>query len=199
MMKTTTKILLLPWISLLLIFSACEPDYTPKRRGFHRIDLPSHEYKPLSVQNLPYTFEQSQYATAARDTFGIVEKDWINLYYPDFEAEVQITYKHIKDDPMRLYEMINDAHKLTSKHQIKAYAIDELLVPTRQGNQAYVFKLQGEVPSQFQFYITDTTQHFLRGALYFRTATQNDSLAPVIDFIEEDMLQLLNTLQWQGC
>ena len=137
-----------------------------------------------------------QYAIAAKDTFGIVEPYWINLYYPDFKAEVQLTYKHIANEPLKLYEMINDAHKLTSKHQIKAYAIDELLVPTKN-NQAYVFKLQGEVPSQFQFYITDTTQHFLRGALYFRTATKNDSLAPVIEYIEEDMLHLLNTLEWK--
>jgi gliding motility-associated lipoprotein GldD len=59
-----------------------------------------------------------------------------------------------------------------------------------------IFELEGEVPSQFQFYVTDSTKHFLRGALYFRTATKNDSLKPIIDFIKKDVIHLLNTVKW---
>jgi len=56
--------------------------------------------------------------------------------------------------------------------------------------------LEGEVPSQFQFHVSDSTQHFMRGALYFKTATQNDSLAPVIDYLKRDIIHLLSTLRW---
>jgi gliding motility-associated lipoprotein GldD len=96
-----------------------------------------------------------------------------------------------------LNDLVEDARKLTGKHQIKAYAIEEAEIKTPTGDVASVFELEGEVPSQFQFYVTDSTKHFLRGALYFRTATQNDSLAPVIEFVKKDIVHLLNTLKWQ--
>ena len=79
---------------------------------------------------------------------------------------------------------MEDARKLTGKHQIKATAIDERIMQMPNGMRASVFELQGEVPSQFQFYTTDSTRHFLRGALYFKTATANDSLAPVIEYVK---------------
>ncbi len=89
------------------------------------------------------------------------------------------------------------AYKLTSKHQVKAYAIDEAVIKTKTGKTAVIAELSGEVPSQYQFFTTDSINHFLRGALYFNTATQNDSLAPVIQFVQKDIIRLLNTLQWQ--
>ena len=58
-------------------------------------------------------------------------------------------------------------------------------------------ELSGQVPSQVQFYTTDMAQHFLRGALYFNTATQNDYLAPVIAFIKEDIIHMIQTLEWK--
>ena len=93
--------------------------------------------------------------------------------------------------------MLDDSYKLTSKHQIKAYAIDESILRTSNGHTAVVAELSGEVPSQFQFFSTDSTQHFLRGALYFPTATKNDSLKPIIDFIKVDIIHMLNTLDWK--
>ena len=84
-----------------------------------------------------------------------------------------------------------------TKHQVKATAIDERILKMPSGMRASVFELQGEVPSQFQFYTTDSTRHFLRGALYFRTATANDSLAPVIEYVKQDMLRMINTLRYK--
>ena len=80
---------------------------------------------------------------------------------------------------------------------IKASGIEESVIKTPSGKTVAVYELEGEVPSQFQFYLSDSTKHFLRGALYFRTATKNDSLAPVIEFIKKDIIHLLNTCQWQ--
>jgi gliding motility-associated lipoprotein GldD len=96
-----------------------------------------------------------------------------------------------------LKEYLATAYKLTSKHQVKAYAIDEAIMVTSTGKTAILAKLSGEVPSQYQFFSTDSTTHFLRGALYFNTATQNDSLAPVISYMRDDIIHLLNTLEWK--
>ena len=96
-----------------------------------------------------------------------------------------------------LQALIGDARKLTSKHEVKASGIREQVFTTNTGLTADVFDLSGEVPSQFQFYVTDSSRHFLRGALYFRTAVANDSLRPVIDFIRADAVHLLNTLTFE--
>jgi gliding motility-associated lipoprotein GldD len=178
------------------ILVACGGDYTPKPKGFNRINLPEQEYKQLPDE-YPYTFEMSQSAKIRPDTTLIAEPNWINVLYPKLGANIQLTYKPLNNDPKKLNDLIEDARKLTGKHQIKAYGIEEAEIKTPQGDVASVFELTGEIPSQFQFYVTDSTKHFLRGALYFRTATQNDSLAPVIEFVKKDIIHLLNTLKWQ--
>ena len=174
---------------------SCEAEYTPKPKGYNRIDLPPAKYQPLKEKH-PYFFEYSAYAKILQDSSRLSEPHWINVYYPQHKANVQITYKALNNNPKAFYDLVNDARKLTSKHEIKAYSIDETTLKTPSGQTAFVFELSGEVPSQFQFYVSDSTNHFLRGALYFRTATANDSLAPVIEYIKKDVVHMLNTLQW---
>ncbi len=184
------------WLCISVAMVACGTEYTPKPKGFNRIDLPQQAYKQLPGA-YPYTFEMSQSAKVRPDSSLIAEPNWINLSYPKLGANVQLTYKPLNNDQKKLNDLIEDARKLTGKHQIKAYGIEEAELKTPEGDIASVFELTGEVPSQFQFYVTDSTTHFLRGALYFRTATQNDSLAPVIEFVKKDIIHLLNTLKWQ--
>lgn len=172
------------------------PDFTPKPKGYNRIDLPPHAYQPLAAGH-PYTFQYSRYAKILRDSSYLAQPHWINVYYPQLHANVQITYSDLKQNRQLSNKLLEDARKLTSKHQIKATGIDESVLKTPNGMRVAVFELQGDVPSQFQFYTTDSTKHFFRGALYFRTATANDSLAPVIDYVKQDMVQLLNTLKYR--
>lgn len=93
--------------------------------------------------------------------------------------------------------MLDDSYKLATRHNIKAHAIEEKKLRLKSGLEASLIDLSGEVPSQVQFITTDSTKHFLRGALYFNTATENDSLQPVIQYIRKDILHLLNTLKWR--
>ena len=183
-------------ITALLGLAACTADYVPKPNGFNRIDLPKHAYVSLP-DTFPYDFEYSRQAKLYPDTSYNAEPYWLNIYYPDYAANIQLTYKAVDNDRDRLETLLEDSYQLTANHQIKASSINEAVVGTPNGKKALVAELTGEVPSQFQFYITDSTQHFLRGALYFRTATANDSLAPVIEYIKADMIHLLNTLEWE--
>ena len=182
--------------SIFLCFSCKETVYVPKPKGYNRIELPDHIYQPIG-DSYPYQFEYSQYASIKPDTSWMSEPFWIHLVYQDLGADVQLTYKSLDQDQQKLRELLDDSYKLTSKHQIKAYAIDESILKTPAGHIAVVAELSGEVPSQFQFFSTDSTRHFLRGALYFPTATKNDSLKPVIDFIKVDIIHMLNTLNWK--
>ncbi len=183
------------WFFLFAVMTACTKDYMPKPKGYNRIVLPKHQYISMP-DSFPYFFEYSKHAVIYPDSSGISEPYWIDVYYPNIDATISITYKPVKKSQKLLEEYFRTAWKLTSKHQIKAYAIDEHIFQTKLGKTAILTELSGEVPSQYQFYSTDSTEHFLRGALYFKTATKNDSLAPVIKYMRDDILHMLNTLRW---
>ncbi|MEM9328099.1 MAG: gliding motility lipoprotein GldD [Bacteroidota bacterium] len=187
-----TACLTLIFFGLLL---GCGQNYLPKPKGFNRIELPEATYRPLP-DSLPYAFDFSSHAMMYDDTSWISERYWIDLYYPVFDAHIQITYKEM-DGKATADEILDDSYRLTSKHNVKAYAIEEKIVVLNSGNVASVTELEGEVPSPFQFHITDSSKNFLRGALYFQTAEKNDSLAPVITYLENDIMHLLNTVKWK--
>ena len=188
------------FIALLFFLASCGNDssdnYTPKPKGFPRFDLPPHAYKTLEPTH-PYQFEYNKAARILPDTFARSEPHWIFINYPEYKASVQLTYKPVNNDVTRLRAMLEDAYKLAARHNIKAYSIEQRTLKLKSGMEASVIDLTGDVPSQVQFVVTDSTKHFLRGALYFNTATENDSLQPVIDYIRKDVLHLLNTLHWR--
>ncbi|MCU0416402.1 MAG: gliding motility lipoprotein GldD [Cytophagaceae bacterium] len=171
-------------------------EFTPKPKGYNHIELPVHAYTDLQEKH-PYSFEHSTLVKVLPDTSYLAEPHWIDLYYPKFNSNIQITYKSMGARQDVLDEHVVDAHKLTYKHDVKAHAIDEVVVKTKKGYSVTLFELQGEVPSPIQFYVTDSTRHFLRGAVYFKTATKNDSLAPVIQYMKEDVLHLIETLDFE--
>ena len=151
----------------------------------------------LSPDTLPYQFEYSTYAKLMKDTSWVREKHWVEIYYPELKATIHVTYKKINKDRKLLREYFEDAYVLTAKHQIKASAIEETIVKTPGGKTAVVAELEGEVPSQFQFTMTDSTYHFLRGAVYFNVKVQNESLKPAIEYVKKDAMHLINTLRWR--
>jgi gliding motility-associated lipoprotein GldD len=182
--------------ALLLVSCNGEEVYSPKPKGFNRIDLPKHNYRNLDGK-YPYNFEYSQSAIIQKDTFARAEPYWIIIYYPELNARIQLTYKPLNGDMTKLQEHIGDSFKLAAKHQVRATSQNDQLVKYKNGNTALVMNINGEVPSHYQFITTDSTKHFLRGASYLMQPTVNDSLKPVVDFIKRDCDHLLETLTWK--
>jgi gliding motility-associated lipoprotein GldD len=183
-----------PLAFLVLLCLACESNWLPKPPGYNRIELPRHEYQRLE-QGYPYQLDFSTHSRVEADSFNLDEKEWINLNYKEFGAKVHLTYKKI-DQSTDFKTLSNDAFNLTAKHQIKAYGIEEAILLTPNGYVAVVAELSGEVPTQFQFFVTDSTSNFLRGAVYFNSALKNDSLAPIIEYIKLDMAHLINSVNF---
>ncbi|SNS31584.1 protein involved in gliding motility GldD [Belliella buryatensis] len=184
-------------ILVMMFLSGCGGDYLPRPMGYNRIDLPEHSFESLP-DSFPYLFEKPQAATVEQDSFNLKEDAWINLHYIEMGAKVHLTYLSLGSQAGDVKLVLNDAINLTAKHQIKAYGIEESVLLTPKGYTGVVAELSGEVPTQFQFFVTDSTKHFLRGALYFDTAMKNDSLAPVIEHIKIDMMHLINTLEFKN-
>jgi gliding motility-associated lipoprotein GldD len=171
--------------------------YYQKPKGFARFTLPEHHYTSLKG-DLPYTFEYSTASEILPDKSAEAEKHWILVNYPSLNAMIQFTYKPLNGDLKKLDAHVMDAYKLASKHQIKAQSQKEEVVSLKNGRQAVIIEIEGEVPSHYQFYTTDTSKHYLRGAIYLRQATLNDSLKPLVDYLKVDARHILETLKWKN-
>lgn len=197
-MKRPGTFTVIPAFFLILAgwLAGCDRDYLPRPLGYNRLLLPEPKYRPLP-DTLPFKFEYSRHARLLDDTTAISQRYWIEIYYPELKSNIHITYKPLYQNEKLLQEYLKDAFTLTAKHQIKASAINEIITRTPSGKTAAIAELEGDVPSQFQFTITDSTMNFLRGALYFNTKVNNDSLAPAIEYMKKDIIHLLHTLEWR--
>lgn len=183
-------------ISLLLmsLVLACQPSYTPKPRGFLRIDFPDREYV-LFDSVCPYTFEYPSYGRIVPDTDYNTEPCWINIDFPDYNGTIHISYKEVNQN---LNDYIEDSRELTYKHTIKADAIQETVYTNPEKEvHGILYDIKGNAASSIQFYLTDSNAHFLRGALYFNVEPDKDSLAPVISFFREDIIHLVESFAWK--
>jgi gliding motility-associated lipoprotein GldD len=173
---------------------SCKESFTPKPRGYFRIDLPAKEYQ-LFDSTCPYTFEYPKYGFIERDVDKNAEPCWINISFPKYKGKIHLSYKTITGSSDKFVE---DSHTLAYKHAIKADAIDEFQVDDPNRNvYGIIYDIRGNAASSIQFYLTDSVKHFLRGSLYFETEPNKDSLAPVVDFFRKDAEHLINTLKWK--
>lgn len=185
------------FILIAVVSLACggENVFYPKPKGFQRLTLPEHQYQNLS-KDYPYFFEYSKSAEIIKDQTRGAEPYWILVNYPQLNAKIQFTYKPLNGNLKKLDEHVADAYKLASKHQVKATSQVEKVIVLKNGKKAVVIEIDGEVPSHFQFYVTDTSKHYLRGAVYLNAATVSDSLAPVVDYLKKDAMHILETIKW---
>jgi len=178
--------------------SACNSDYTPRPRGYYKIDLPKKEYRVFDSAGYPYTFEYPVYGVVVKDSVFFDERpeNWINIDFPQFEGRIHISYKKIVNN--NFDSLVNDAFNMSYKqHTYKATGITPEEFKTPQGYGGVYFTLKGNAATGNQFFVTDTSKHFLRGALYFSATPNADSLQPVNDFLKKDVEHLINTLQWK--
>ncbi|MFW5890023.1 MAG: gliding motility lipoprotein GldD [Marinilabiliaceae bacterium] len=186
---------ILKFLPFILLFAyACSNSNPPKPRGHFRITLPEKEYSQIDT-TLPYQFERPEYAHLKPDKEAEGQPYWGNLVFPRFEAKIHLSYKEIEDN---LYQLYEDNRELAFKHTVKADAIKERMFESKENNvYGILYEIKGNTASPVQFYVTDSTKHFLRGSLYFNTVPNKDSIAPVLDFIREDIVHMMETLKWE--
>jgi gliding motility-associated lipoprotein GldD len=183
-----------------LVFTSCNSNYTlNKKRGYYKIDFPEREYVSFDKPGYPYSFEFPAYANVVKDsTFfeATPENDyWINIDFPRFGGRIYISYKYIRKN--NFDSLIQDAYTMSYKqHTQLASSIEPTLIRTKNNIDGVYFTLTGNTATANQFFLTDSVRHFLRGALYFDAAPNEDSLSVVNDFLKQDMQHLINTLRY---
>ncbi len=181
------SVLLLGLIGLTLV--GCQDPVVVKPAAFLRLDFPQPSYRTYSP-DCSYDFDLNVYATP-----GSKENCALNIDYPIMGATVYLTYQKVNGN---LPQLLSDAQKLVYDHTIKA---SEILEQPRVDpvHQVYgmFYQIDGPAASHAQFYLTDSTRHFLSGALYFNTKPNFDSLYPAIDYVRQDIRRMMETLRWK--
>jgi gliding motility-associated lipoprotein GldD len=202
----------------IVLAASCNNIYIPKPRGYFKIDFPAHNYQVFNKPGYPYSFEYPVYATILQDSTFFEEQPenpyWINIDFPRFQGKIYISYieiggksrfkvrnakgEYIDSAGINSFDnLIKSSYALTYKHTSKASSIDDSSFTTATGIEGIYFKIGGNAATANQFLVTDSVKHFLRGALYFDAAPNEDSLGIVNDFLQQDMKHLINTLKWK--
>ncbi len=185
---------LFPFFILCLV--ACENPYFPKPRGYYRIDFPEKEYQQYD-NGCPFVFDYPVYATVEADPDRGARPCWVDVVYPGFNARLHLSYFPVTDQAV-LAALIEDARKFAYSHAVKASGIQQSRIDHPDTHIHGVwYEIQGNVASGLQFFLTDSTRHYLRGALYFNENPRRDSIQPVMDFLEEDLQTLIRTTRWK--
>ena len=178
----------------LLFIMGCKEKYTPKPYGYYRIDFPEKTWKPLTNLTLPYNFKMAQEAIIEPYRGSDTKPGWINISYPQYNAKIHITYKQVKTDSVQKFT--EECHRLAYEHSIKAESINE---KGFKNDHLFglIYFIEGNTASSTQFYATDSSDHFIHGALYFNQHPDKDSLAPVINYLRKDIINLMETIQFK--
>lgn len=187
---------------IFFILSSCDDEKvgTPKPRTYPRVEFPVKDYTFFNPEKCNFTFEYPKYAKIIHQNSFFNKKTpndcWYNVTFPKYNGELYLTYYPIKNRK-EFEKLIDDSFVLTSKHDTKASSRNEIKILNKNAVGGILFKVNGAVASQTQFFLTDTTSNFIRGALYFNNKVNVDSMQVIQAFIDEDISHIINTFNWK--
>lgn len=186
------------WAVGLLAVTAwgCQQHYSPKPRGYFRIEFPEKTYTTVSG-DCPYTFNIPVYAKMEPDRSADAQPCWVDVHFPQFNARIHLSYMPVSGAD-NFNELVEDARTFAFNHTVKATAIDQQRIRHPEtGVYGLKYEISGNTASNIQFFVTDSTRHYLRGALYFHEKPRLDSIQPVLEFLKADIDTLIGSLRWK--
>jgi gliding motility-associated lipoprotein GldD len=196
------KIEAISFLLLCFLIASCSGDPpVPKPRAYPKIDYPDRTPVTYSPSDCPFSFVMSDYAEIERArSFNDEEPEhpcWFNLILPAFDARLHFSYKPLGEHTFD--QLLQDDHKLVHSHTVKANYITDIPIRNKSGStQGFIYRIDGPVASPLQFYASDHEEHFVRASLYFNVPPAPDSLKPVIDFIYEEVEQIVQSIEWKN-
>lgn len=181
-----------------LILSACGGnDYAPKPRGYHRIEFPAKSYQQYQG-DCPYTFDYPGYGNIVPDRSKDARPCWFDITFPHFNGRIHLSYQPVTSKKV-FNQLVEDARSLAFGHTVKATAIDESFISYPEKKvYGILYSIDGNTASSVQFFLTDSTKNYVRGALYFREQPRLDSIQPVLDFLKKDINVFIKSFEWKN-
>lgn len=183
------------FVLILIAMTACQ-DFLPKPPAYPRVIYPEKEYG-LTDTDCPFEFEIPSYSQLVPYS----DKDdncWYNLTYPQFDATLHLSYVQMKN-PREIDSLTEDAYRMVFKPHLQRAEeiIEREISDTTKGIYGMIYNLEGKTATPFNFYITDGEDHFFRGSLYFNGKTKRDSVQPIYEFINEDVIRTIETFRFR--
>ncbi len=192
-------------IALLVIAMACKNTPTnPKPHAYPRVYFPEREYQ-LFDTNAPFSFMYPKYAQVKPDDEdgSNTHPFWYNINYLPYNngnnsmATLHVTYQEFKNRA-EFDDLFDDTRRLAYKHDIRAEEINEIEVHNASTHTTgIIYELKGNTATNLNFYVSDGEKHFLRGALYFNSKTEIDSILPMLNFLKQDVVKMIETTKWK--
>lgn len=188
-------------LTLIILITSCQQDqvFIPKPRMYPKVIFPSKNNVEFKQSECAFTFEIPDYFEFVQDTVeleNINQKCWFDLYCKDLNAYIHFSYHDIKNRT-HFDKLVQDAFEMANKHNIKAHSRAESRYDNNEEDvHGLVFDITGPVAAPLQFFLTDSTDHFLRGSLYFKSQVNRDSLNPVFNYLKDDVMNVVNTFNW---
>lgn len=176
------------FLALMLGLISCGDESVPKPKGQLSLEYPNATYSTLKT-NCPFTFEVNEFA-------AVKEKNCsYEIHYPKMKATIYLTHKAVSNN---INDLLRDAQKLTYEHVIKA---DDIVEQPYINNDKKVYgmfyQVGGNAATNAQFYVTDSTKHFMTGSVYFYAKPNFDSILPAADYLKDDMRRIMETIKWK--
>lgn len=180
---------------LLLAVSCEEPVSQPRKYGFPRIEFPQdYAYTTFSNESCPFTFDYPEFGEITRESG---DSCWVDITFPAFDLTWHLTYRNAQVSGKSSSQHFEEYRRLVYKHSSKASHIEAnpFEAPAGKGT---LFEIYGEVGTPEQVFLADSEeQDIMMMSFYFRTATENDSLAPVSAYMKKEVKKMLNTFKWK--
>lgn len=196
---------IIKYLSCIIVVSIClvscgeAPVPVPKPRMYPRVDFPERGYQQYENENCDYTFEYPKYATINRDKYQYGDQAsnqcWFNIDFSELNASIYCDYTKIENDMFG--SLIQDAFKIVGKHNSKANFREENIIQNEQGVGGLLFDIKGPVATPYQFYLSDSTEHFFRASLYFNSRVNPDSMQIIHNFVKKDIDHMIRTFSWK--
>jgi gliding motility-associated lipoprotein GldD len=188
-------------LMILLVGCNSSPDTGPKPRMYPKQAFPDRVVNMFKFKDCPIAFDKPDYLVPVKDSAVFDSKVntdcWFDLGNKDLQATIHFSYFKVKNRK-NFDQLVNDVYKMADEHNTKASFRKESVIDNGSNVHGLMFEIEGAVASPLQFYLTDSTNHFLRASLYFDTRVNPDSTKIIYDFIYTDISRIINTFNWKN-
>ena len=179
--------IIVAFLSLTFLYS-CKSDVLPKPSSQLRLDYSDPKYQAFE-QKTPYNFQVNQQSEVKSKGNGNYE-----IHYPKMKATLYLSYKPVAGN---IDQLLRDAQKLTYEHVVKADDISEQPFINKDIKVYGMFyDVNGNAATNAQFYVTDSSKHFVNCSVYFYAKPNFDSILPAVDYLKKDMRHAMETFKW---
>ena len=174
-------------------------DLLPKPRAYPKVTYPVKSYETFVAESCPFEFLKPTYASMVKDSSRRLQEDlhpcWFDLFFEDFNGSIHCSYIPITPSNT-LEDLISESFRVVDQVNKRSNYVEETVIAKEDVGGIY-FSFEGPAASQAQFFLTDSSEHFFKGSLYFNAKVRPDSIAPIAAFIQEDIQKLIDSFNWQ--